>query len=108
MVTDWWNAIPGGVEKFLVKVESTCQVGIFMEFYQRTIEVFGGGVTWGFDEKGVRDVVLDDSVCLVISLCPLPDIFWVRCDNSGNSCSSCRGGGARDSSRFGIGAKDYA
>ena len=65
-------------------------------------------MTLGFDEKGVGDVVLDDSVCLFISLCPLLDIFWVRCDNSGNSHSGCRSGGAGDSSRFGIGDKDYA
>ena len=37
-----------------------------MEFYQCTIKVFGGGVTLGFDEKGVGDVVLDDSVCLFV------------------------------------------
>ena len=79
-----------------------------MEFYQRAIKIFGGGVTLGFDEKGVGDVVLDDSVCLFVSLCPLPDIFWVGCDNSGNGCSSCRSGGAGDGSRFGIGAEDYA
>ena len=79
-----------------------------MEFYQRTIEVFGGGVALGFDEKGVKDVALDDSMCLFISLCPLPDIFWVRCDNSGNGCSGGGGGGAGDSSGFGISAEDYA
>ena len=77
-------------------------MGVFMEFYQCTIsEVFGGGVTLGFDEKGVGDVVLDDSVCLFVSLCPLLDIFWVRCDNSGNSCSSCRSGGADVTHRTG-------
>ena len=79
-----------------------------MEFYQHAIEVFGSGVTLGFDEKGVGDVVLDDSMCFFISLCSLPDIIWVRCDNSGNSCSACRSGGAGDSSRFGISAEDYA
>ena len=68
-----------------------------MEFYQHAIEVFGSGVTLGFDEKGIRNVVLDDSMCF---------FYLVLSTDSGNSCSSCRGGGAGDSSRFGIDAKD--